>query len=66
VTTAQKAIVACDGPGCTETHGEGEHTIPPGWYSVAGEESGDFCSVGCLATWAMARATDLTREEATP
>lgn len=58
----QRATTACDGPGCSAEHTEGEHVVATGWLSVTAtidEHQGDFCSVGCLATWAMALATDL-------
>lgn len=61
MSTAKRAVTACDGPGCKATHDKGEHVIASGWLIVDGQyEQGDFCGIGCLATWAMAKAVDLT------
>lgn len=63
MSTKTQAVTSCDGPGCSAEHHEGEHAYAPGWLSVAGDETGDFCGMGCLATWAMALARSLTVEE---
>ncbi len=64
MSTKQQHITGCDGPGCPSSQSEGTRIIAPNWYFLDGDgDRLDFCSVGCTATWAMAKASDLTGKE---